>query len=262
MDINKEVKNHLDKYFGNYTTTQISGGSTNAELFRITTDESKSFILKKQTYNNHNINLKYDYLNYLWLDGKIPVPKIIFYEQLSDFEFLCLTELQGRPLEYYFDKIEAEEIIKLYAISLKKLHSLKIDKTALVQNLDSKISKAKYNLNNGLIDYADLQSENQTYSPIELFAKLLSIKPSSYELVFTHGDYCFDNLIFDKHSLSGIIDIGNGGIADKYQDIALAVRNIRDNFRPEMVDIFYKVYGLDKPNKNKIDFYILLDEFF
>lgn len=262
MDISKDVKNQLDKYFGNYTTTQISGGKTNAELFRVTTDESKSFILKKQIYSNHNVNLKYDYQNYLWLDGKIPVPKIIFYEQLSDFELLCMTELQGKTLEYYFDKIETEEIIKQYAISLKKLHSLKIDNTALVQHLDLKISKARFNLDSGLIDFTDLQPENQTYSPEELFVKLLSIKPSDYELVFTHGDYCFDNLIFDNHNLSGFIDIGNGGIADKYQDIALAVRDIRDNFRPEMVDIFYKVYGLDKPNKNKIEFYILLDEFF
>ena len=56
--------------------------------------------------------------------------------------------------------------------------------------------------------------------------------------------------------------MGRGGVADKYQDIALAVRNIQDNFNPKMVDIFYKAYGLDKPNKNKIAFYTLLDEFF
>ena len=262
MDIFKDIKNQLDKYFGNYTTKQISGGSTKAELFRVTTDKSESFILKKQVYSNHNVNLKDDYQNYLWLEGKIPVPKIIFYEQLGDFEFLCLTELQGKTLEYYFGKIETAKIIKQYAKSLKRLHSLEIDNNALTQQLDLKLRKAKFNLDNDLLQLSELQPENKNYSPNELFAKLISLKPSDYELVFTHGDYCFDNIIFDNDNLSGFIDIGNEGIADKYQDIALAVRNIHDNFSPEMVDIFYKVYGLYKPNKNKIEFYILLDEFF
>lgn len=267
MEICKDVKNQLDKYFGNYTVQQISGGSTKAELFRVTTGKSRNFILKKQDYNGFSVTFKNDYQNYLWLEGKIPVPKIIFYEQLSNFEFLCLTELKGNTLEYHLNQTELnqnenEKIIKQYAKSLKRLHSLEIDKDALVQQLDLKILKAKVNLDNNLVELSELQPENQTYNANELFLKLISIKPSDYELVFTHGDYCFDNIIFDNDNLSGFIDIGNGGIADKYQDIALAVRNIHDNFSPEMVDMFYKVYGLDKPNKDKIEFYILLDEFF
>ena len=263
MNNSKNLKNLLDKYFENYFVEQVEGGSTMAELFRITTvKDTKSFIFKKQVYQNENTNLKDDYQNYLWLEGKVPVPKVIFYEQSGDFEFLCLTELQGRTLEYYFDKIDDKEIITNYAKSLKWLHSLRIDKSAMTQSIDLKIQRAKFNLDSGLVDISQLQPENQICSPNELFAKLLSIKPTSNELVFTHGDYCFDNIIFDDNNLSGFIDIGNGGIADKYQDIALAVRSIQNDFRPDMIDIFYKVYGLDKPNNSKIEFYTLLDEFF
>jgi aminoglycoside phosphotransferase len=262
MNISNDLRNLLDHYFGNYIINPISGGSTKAALLRITINSSNHFILKQQVYNKHNVTLKNDYQNYLWLEGKIPVPKIIFYERLGNFEFLCLTELQGKTLEYYFDKIEAEKIIKQYAQSLKILHSLEIDKTALVQDLDLKILKAKFNLEHGLVPFSELQPENQAYSPNELFEKLLSVKPPDYELVFTHGDYCFDNLLFENDHLSGFIDMGNGGIADKYQDIALAVRNIYDNFSPEMVDLFYSAYGLDQPNQNKLTFYRLLDEFF
>lgn len=262
MNISKDIKQLLDKYFENYTVKQISGGSTKAELFSITTGRSNHYILKKQYFRYPNAFLKNDYQNYLWLEEKVPVPKIIFYEKTSDFEFLCLTELQGKTLEYYLDKFESEKIIKLYANALKMLHSLKIDNKALVQQLDLKISKAKYNLENNLVDFTELQPENQIYNLNELFDKLLNLKPTNDELVFTHGDYCFDNLIFDNDNLCGFIDIGSGGIADKYQDIALAVRNIKDDLGPEMVDIFYKQYGLDNPNKDKIEFYTLLDEFF
>jgi kanamycin kinase/aminoglycoside 3'-phosphotransferase-2 len=262
MNKNKNLKSQLDRFFENYTIKRMTGGATNSELFTITAGNLNNFVLKRQVSNKQNISLKDDYQNYLWLEGKVPVPKIIFYEQIEDFEYLCLSKLQGETLEYYFDKIEATKIIKLYASSLKILHSLKIDKEALVQHLDTKILKAKFNLENDLVDFSELQPENQTSNPNELFAKLVSKKPSNFELVFTHGDYCFDNIIFDNNTLSGFIDIGNGGVADKYQDIALAIRNIKDNFSLEMVDMFYEEYGLDNPDKAKIEFYTLLDEFF
>ena len=96
----------------------------------------------------------------------------------------------------------------------------------------------------------------------ELYSKLLATKPNVNELVFTHGDFCFDNLIFDKKSLTGIIDIGRGGIADKYHDLAIAIRSVREYFSEEMVSLFLRLYGLDKLNVQKIEFYTLLDEFF
>ncbi len=257
MKISNNLKTLLDRYFENYSVSKISGGATDADLYKIKTSKDEAYILKKQLSSLEN-----DYLNYKWLEGKVPVPEIVFYEKLEECELLCMSELQGKTLEDYFDKQgERENVIK-YANSLKRLHSLKIDNCALAQSLDARLSKAKYNLENGLINIAELQPENQNYNLDELFAKLLSIKPSSHELVFTHGDYCFDNIIYDNDNLSGFIDLGNGGVADKYQDIALAIRSIKDDFNSELVNLFYEEYGLIEVNKDKLEFYTLLDEFF
>lgn len=257
MIISSDLKMLLDRYFEDYFVSKISGGSTDADLYKIKTSENETYILKKQFSS-----LEHDYLNYRWLEGKLPVPKIAFYEHVEKCELLCLSELQGETLEDQLDKKGANEIITQYANPLKWLHSLKIDNRAVIQNLDTKISRAKYNLENGLVDISELQSENQPFEPNELFAKLLTLKPSSHELVFTHGDYCFDNVIYNNDNLSGFIDLGNGGVADKYQDIALAVRSIKDNFDSELVNLFYKEYGLYEVNKEKVEFYTLLDEFF
>ncbi len=62
--------------------------------------------------------------------------------------------------------------------------------------------------------------------------------------------------------ISNDLSIGNGGVADKYQDIALAVRSIKDNFNDKLVTLFFDEYGLMKVNKDKLEFYTLLDEFF
>jgi len=256
MTINKDLAIILDRHFENYSISQIVGGATNADLYRIE-NNSGNYILKMQ-YSS----LEKEYLNYKWLNKKLPVPQVKFYCQHNKYELLCMTELQGQTLEYYIGKVDAKEIIRQYAKSLKLLHSLKIDKNALVQDIDQKLSIAKFNLKNGLVDCSQLQPENQNCELTELYEKLVSIKPNSFELVFTHGDYCFDNLIFEDDKLNGFIDIGNGGIADKYQDIALAVRSIEGNFNINLMNYFYEEYGLREIDKQKLEFYILLDEFF
>jgi len=246
----------LDKYFKNYSFSPISGGATNAELFKIGVENGETYILKKSS------DLKKDFQNYQWLTGKIPVPQIVFFEHSEQYDYLCMTELQGQSLDYYINKIDKRQIVKYYAQSLKLLHSLKIDSEALVQNLDERLAEAAYNIENNLVNISQLQLENRGIKPEQLFKKLLSIKPSESDLVFTHGDYCLDNVIFDNGKLSGFIDLNNGGVADKYQDIALAVRSIEDEFGGEMVSFFYKQYGLTEVDSQKIEFYILLDEFF
>jgi aminoglycoside phosphotransferase len=257
-----ELRIFLDSYFKKYSMLSISGGATNADLFRILDDEGQSFILKGQTLDYCNVSLQNDKSNYEWLEGKVPVPRVIFYQGFENYEFLCMTEIQGQPLEKFFGTIDPREVIRRYADSLKLLHSLKIDQSAFIQNLDSRLEKAKYNLDHELVNISELQTENKSLEPKNLFEKLLKIKPSDSDLVFTHGDYCFDNLIYNGSELTGFIDIGNGGVADRYQDIALAIRNIQDEFDDELVNFFCEEYGIDQIDMKKVEFYTLLDEFF
>jgi aminoglycoside phosphotransferase len=257
MNTNDTFKKVLDGKFNDYVIKEMEGGETNAELFEIIVDEGKRFVLKRQIES-----LKTEYLNYSWLYGKIPVPEVVFYENLQDTEILCLSKLPGFTLDHYTRKFKAKEIIVMYATSLKWLHSLPIDENAFTQKLDNRILEAKYNFENDLIDPSDLQPENQSISLSKLFDKLLDSKPNFEELVFTHGDYCFDNSIYQHKNLSGLIDIGKGGVADKYQDIALAVRSIKDIYDDEYVRLFLKEYGLEELDEEKVAFYTLLDEFF
>ena len=78
-----------------------------------------------------------------------------------------------------------------------------------------------------------------------------------------------DNVFFEDGKVSGFIDLGDAGIADRWYDIALGYRSLKHN-----VDGHYgKVYeGIDPdelftklgliPDWEKIRYYILLDELF
>ena len=109
---------------------------------------------------------------------------------------------------------------------------------------------------------SDWEENNQFESPRELYDYLVNNKPKSYIPVFSHGDYCLPNIFFKKDKIGGFIDLGRAGIADIYQDIALCVREISDDFKNEKcIDILFQHLGLE-PDWEKIDYYILLDELF
>lgn len=90
------------------------------------------------------------------------------------------------------------------------------------------------------------------------------------ELVLSHGDFCLPNIFLEKEKLSGFIDLGRMGLADKWQDIALCYRSLKHNFEGYYggkvyegfdPDILFEALGIE-PDWQKLNYYILLDELF
>jgi hypothetical protein len=84
---------------------------------------------------------------------------------------------------------------------------------------------------------------------------------------FTHGDFCLPNVLLVEDGrggfqVSGFVDCGNAGIADAYQDLALAARSVARNFGEPLVRVLFAKYGLAQPDEPKLAYYQLLDEFF
>ncbi|MGT3382117.1 phosphotransferase, partial [Escherichia coli] len=69
------------------------------------------------------------------------------------------------------------------------------------------------------------------------------------------------NLIFDEGKLIGCIDVGRVGIADRYQDLAI-LWNCLGEFSPSLQKRLFQKYGIDNPDMNKLQFHLMLDEFF
>ena len=47
--------------------------------------------------------------------------------------------------------------------------------------------------------------------------------------MFVHGDFCLPNVFFADGKVSGFIDLGDAGIADRWYDIALGYRSLKHN---------------------------------
>ncbi|MCL1878008.1 MAG: aminoglycoside 3'-phosphotransferase [Defluviitaleaceae bacterium] len=158
-----------------------------------------------------------------------------------------------------------EEIIYALADGLLQFQSIDVSSCPLENKLGQRLDAALFNIENNLVDFDDFTytfSENKRFqTPIQLYEYLLINKPDE-ELHLTHGDFCLPNIFVTENKATGFIDMGRGGIGDKYQDIALCLRSLRYNtFKNDDKNLLFDVLGII-PDWEKIDYYILLDELF
>ena len=107
-------------------------------------------------------------------------------------------------------------------------------------------------------------------NPEELLEWLIYNRPPE-DIVLTHGDYCLPNIFAKGDSISGFIDLGRAVPADRWQDIALAIRSLDHNFSGRYTDgkrifdfkpqMLLDALGVEM-NEEKYRYYILLDELF
>ncbi|KRG14495.1 APH(3') family aminoglycoside O-phosphotransferase [Lederbergia galactosidilytica] len=259
MIINR-IPTRLEKMIDGYTWTQVTIGHS----------EASTFLLKK---GNHHLYLKIQAISAIetlrqekekmeWLHGKLSVPGVLCYERNEEKEFLLMTEITGMDASNPFNHADLTQLIKLLAKGLREIHSISIDRCPFQRNLDMTIREAQERVEKNLVDREDFDEERKGKDAEELYQELLEKHPLDEELVFTHGDYCLPNIILHNKSINGFIDLGRAGIADRYQDIALAVRSITYNVGEQHIPLFLTEYGLKELNQNKLRYYQLLDEFF
>ncbi|ABC91714.1 putative aminoglycoside 3`-phosphotransferase protein [Rhizobium etli CFN 42] len=197
-----------------------------------------------------------------WLNASsLPCPEVIARESDGERNWLLVSALPGTDLASA-SALAPLARVELLAEALLDLHRLPITSCPFDHRLEKRLPVAKARMDGGIVDEEDFDPARLGKSAAELFAALESMRPTDEDLVVTHGDACLPNFVVSGGQFSGYIDCSRLGVADRYQDIALACRSITDNFGEALVQPFLHRYGLPAPDPARLDYYQLLDEFF
>ena len=227
-------------------------------------------ILKVQ---EHNEEAESEYRMMQYLQGKLPVPEVYAHETQEGKSYLLMSRCPGRMA---CDQVYMEDPViqcRLLAEGLKRLWSTDISGCPSDQRLIHKLEQAKYNVENNLVDTDNVEpdtfGETGFQDPADLLQWLYANRPEE-EPVLSHGDYCLPNIFGTGERVTGYIDLGKTGIADKWCDIAICYRSLSHNYSGKYHGKAYSGYddlllfrelGIE-PDWDKIRYYILLDELF
>lgn len=246
-----------------YTTDSIGMSGSGVYIF-----EDK--VLKIQPENSEAANER-ELMK--WLEGKITVPSVIYHTVEDGTSFLLMTRIKGKMTcdEEYMKNPRL--LTSILARGLKDIWKVDITDCPVRAGLDEKLLAAGTAIEAGEVDMDNTEpetfGENGFKDPEDLLNWLKSNRPAE-EPVLTHGDYCLPNIFMMSDGKPAFIDIGRGGIGDKWQDIALAYRSLIHNFDGKYSGKVYEGFepamlfeelGIE-PDWDKIRYYILLDELF
>ncbi len=207
-----------------------------------------------------------------WLKGRLPVPEVLAYEEDPEREFVLMSRIRGKMAcdDIYLSRPQV--LIPLLAEGLRMFWKVGITDRPVRQSLDIELAEARYRVEHSLVDM--IRCEPDTYglggfeSPAALLDWLETHRPPM-DPVLSHGDFCLPNIFLEGERVSGFIDLGNAGIADRWRDISLCYRSLKHNCDGTYGTVYPDVWPEQLfdalgivPDWEKLRYYILLDELF
>jgi aminoglycoside phosphotransferase len=204
-----------------------------------------------------------------WLaDQGIPVPEVVEVGGNETLAWLVTTAVEGRAAASEWQHEEHHRVLDALAGLARSLHQLPVDACPFDGRLDTTLRWAESATRDGRVDIEDLDEMHRGWTAEALLSKLRATPAPPEDLVVCHGDLCLDNVLVDPHTLRvvAVLDAGRLGVADRWRDLSLLIRSLRDRSAQwsgtdELVETLLRRYGTHL-DAEKLAFYQLLDEFF
>ena len=261
-----KLSKQLREITKNYRFVKDSEGMSPARVYQLTgRDEILYLKISDSRYHGTTYDVEREKDMMLWLTGKLPVPDVLHFEQYENENFLLMRAVRGEAgCAYYEKRRDPEQMIRIYSEGIRLFQSVSIADCPFTSDVATRLNELDFLLSNNLADIDPENWEDDTpfQDPQDLYAFLKTHQPAE-DFVFSHGDFGDSNIFIANNHISGVIDLGRSGKADKWYDIAFCVRSIQNDLgnKPDYLDLFFNQLGIE-PNWDKIRYFILLDELF
>ena len=207
-----------------------------------------------------------------WLDGRIPVPHILETVVQDGWRWTLMTRIRGEMACSDAFRADPHRLVQVLAGAMRSLWQNDVTDCPVDQSPEAKLTRARKIVEAGQVDMSlvdpETFGEDGFSSPAELLGWLEEHKPA-FEPVLTHGDFCLPNVFLHDWKLTGFLDLGRAGMGDKWTDIAILWRTLRDNFGGHYgaavpgfhPDALFDALGIEK-DEERLRYYLLMDELF
>lgn len=235
-------------------------GRSSATVFRLEASGRPTLFAKTESLENF-AELPGEAPRLRWLAANgIACPTILAETREAQRCWLLMNALPGRDLAWS-QHLGPGRIIEVAADALRRLHRLDVAACPFNHRLGHRINDARARMDAGLVKETDFDEERQGQRALDLFEELLTSRPEHEDLVVAHGDAYLENMLADDGGFAGFVDCARLGVADRHQDLALAVQSISYCVGESWVSAFLRRYGV-AADRERLEFYLLLDEFF
>ncbi|MBW4720520.1 aminoglycoside 3'-phosphotransferase [Saccharothrix obliqua] len=200
-----------------------------------------------------------------WLDSVgVAAPRVLDWSD-DGASTLVTSALPGVPasdLPRTSVRLAAERLVAFLA----SLHALPVADCPFDRRLAVVVGVAAERVSAGLVD----EDTPRGRSAVDLLGELESGRARAEaaeraDLAVCHGDFCLPNVLLDPDRLAvtGILDVGRLGVADRHVDLALLTRSMATTelnpaYGPDIAEWVAERTGADPW---RIGYYRLLDEF-
>lgn len=255
-----QIKTVLSPLLDDCSFEEAGHGESGARVLQVGLPGGDLAFLK-YAFGTFGREIRDEYERISWLQPRALTPEVMAFAESPAVTVLLTKALPGRNAADASNP-DPQTLVAGMARALRELHSLPPKDCPFDASWRLRLQQALARLDAGLVDEDDFDEARQGMRAHDVYEQLRQRPPEAEQFVVTHGDACPENIVFQGNALVGFIDCGRLGLADKYQDLALASRNIHAVFGPELADRFFVEYGEPKPDLMKLDFYWALDEFF
>lgn len=159
-------------------------------------------------------------------------------------DWLLTARLPGEDGVFPAHLENPERLCDRMAEALRQLHERPVHGVPVSDRTAAYLATARRNYENGMFDLSlfpdnfGFRTPEEAWQVVERYGHTLETN------VLIHGDYCLPNILLKDWRLSGFIDLGNAGVADRHIDIFWGIWTLYFNLKTDrFTRRFMEAYG-------------------
>jgi kanamycin kinase len=194
----------------------------------------------------------------VWAAPYLPVPKVVALEELGGATVLVTEALPGRDATHPAWRSDLPALVRALGGGLRSFHDAVGEEWCPFRfDLAHALAHVEQRVRSGDIRGTGFHEQHAHLTPAAALAELEATAPDDEDLVVCHGDFCPPNVLLRGGQVTGYVDLGELGAADRWWDVAVGAWSIGWNFGTKLEPLFYESYGVI-PDPGRIRFFRLL----